>query len=140
MQKCKFFLLGEPVVFDKSSDFVKEVISQHTGLAFTASTKPDDPTIKISLRGPRPESSTRERVLEIPIRGVPLKIIGDETLNIATGGPEPKTPGEPMRVHSIRIGDQEPLNIELDTTKGDWEGKIDWHEGLLILCGPGPGH
>jgi len=140
--KAMFSILDKPIAFDKSSDFVKTVISGTTGSIFKASTKINVPAMTITaLRKARSKTNSIERVLQIPVHNKGWKIVGEHLL-LSPDGPrhKPTSPSKPdagnpaqevQTVRLISIGGPKAkttsgcLKIELDATKGKWHVEHD---------------
>jgi hypothetical protein len=143
----KFSAFDKTIVFDKSSGFVKSLISPSSGSVFEAVTEPNKPIMKLRLKskGPRMKSRHREQVLHIPLHEKPWKV-KDNRVCVCFPGPEPeeipKETGKP--INTISIGGPEPdepdemLHIELDATQGDWCVKPNLAKGGLDISFGGP--
>jgi hypothetical protein len=99
--KLEFSLFDKAMAFDKSSGFVKQVISPKTGSVFSVSTKPNDPVMKISYhglkglkskKGLKPKSGATEHVLKIPLPDKPwhVSVDKDKYSLFVIDGPRPR--------------------------------------------------
>ncbi len=142
--KLDFSLFNESMAFDKSSGFVKQVISPKTGSKFSLSSRPNDPVMKIlySIKGPTPKGT--ERVLRIPLRDRVYDVVVDKEAQvhyISIGGKRPRP-----ELISIRGPRPRPkpddtkgaLTIKLDSRMGRWYVRPNPAGDVLNISFNGP--
>jgi hypothetical protein len=147
--KFKFSMFDKPIVFDKSSGIAKKIISQKSGSVFVTSSKPNDPTLKITAFKKPKSKFAGEQVIQIPLHNMSWEKIGDH-LFIIPDGPHgtPPTPSEigkdspppkTQTVQLISIGGLRPnktrdaLKIKLAAVDGNWHVEPDLAAEVLNI-------